>query len=148
MAASALIAINRNRILLMQRDDYEWLRDPGKWALPGGQLEEGESFDDALVREIKEELSIELKEYKYLGLLEANGEIQGKIYFANLTDVEIKEVKLGEEGIGYGMFTASEVFNLNLTAEMQYYRTLFGNKLELFLADPKSVTPEEIGLKQ
>lgn len=35
--------------------------DPDTWELPGGKVDEGESFDDALVREIKEETNLDCK---------------------------------------------------------------------------------------
>ena len=34
---------------------------PDTWELPGGKVDEGESFDDALVREIKEETNLDCK---------------------------------------------------------------------------------------
>ena len=33
---------------------------PSKWEFPGGKVEKDESFQDALIREIKEELSVEI----------------------------------------------------------------------------------------
>ena len=35
--------------------------DPDTWELPGGKMEAGEFFDDALVREIKEETNLDCK---------------------------------------------------------------------------------------
>lgn len=43
------------KILLCHRD-----KEPGGWEFPGGKLEPGESFAQALVREIREELALDI----------------------------------------------------------------------------------------
>ena len=39
----------------------EWKQSPNKWEFPGGKPEMGEDLQQALVREIKEELNVEIK---------------------------------------------------------------------------------------
>ncbi len=39
----------------------EWKSLPGKWEFPGGKAHDGEELTSALIREIKEELSVEIK---------------------------------------------------------------------------------------
>lgn len=48
-----------NRILLAQRPEGKSLA--GLWEFPGGKLEQGETPEAALIRELREELSIEVK---------------------------------------------------------------------------------------
>ncbi|MDD4244485.1 MAG: NUDIX domain-containing protein [Bacilli bacterium] len=38
-----------------------------KWEFPGGKIEPGESMEEAIVREIKEELNCNIRVIKYLG---------------------------------------------------------------------------------
>jgi 8-oxo-dGTP diphosphatase len=38
-----------------------WKSTPDKWEFPGGKAEEGESLELALIREIKEELNVDIK---------------------------------------------------------------------------------------
>lgn len=66
-AASALIR-RGNEILLIQR---RYPPGKGKWALPGGVVEQGESPEQAAVREIKEELGIEIQIKKLIGVYNA-----------------------------------------------------------------------------
>lgn len=50
------IVIKDNKVLLV-RHTYGQFK--GKWIIPGGHVEPGENIDDAVLREIKEETSIE-----------------------------------------------------------------------------------------
>ena len=54
----AAVIKDGNKILATQRGygDYK-----GFWEFPGGKVEKGESFKDALKREIKEELLVDIK---------------------------------------------------------------------------------------
>jgi len=55
--AVALIRRGDGTLLLCQRPPHKSY--PLKWEFPGGKLEPGESWAEALVRELREELSIE-----------------------------------------------------------------------------------------
>ena len=55
----AILWTDDGRVLLQQRDDRPDLRYPGYWTLFGGQVEEGESPDQAIVRELIEELGLD-----------------------------------------------------------------------------------------
>lgn len=63
-AVGAIIADEQGRILLLRRS-----HDPakGKLGIPGGFLSPGESAEDALIREVKEETNLQIKSYRYLG---------------------------------------------------------------------------------
>lgn len=54
----AAIIMHKNEIFATQRGYGEF---EGGWEFPGGKVEEGESLQDALVREILEELDTEIK---------------------------------------------------------------------------------------
>jgi len=61
------ILINkRGKILLQKRDDVDFIRCPGEWAIPGGGIEEGEKIIDTAVREVVEETGIKVKTVDFL----------------------------------------------------------------------------------
>lgn len=64
--AGALI-INNNRLLLMHRNTENRVQ----WELPGGKLEIGENPEDTVIRELIEELNINVKIERYLGYKES-----------------------------------------------------------------------------
>lgn len=54
-------------VLVTQRADNEKLDDPGKWCLPCGYLDRGESIHQCLIREIFEEVGLDVtKEYCWM----------------------------------------------------------------------------------
>ena len=56
-------------ILLTKRPE-SLRRHAGQWALPGGRLDEGETVEEAALRELNEELRLELSSDAILGLLD------------------------------------------------------------------------------
>jgi 8-oxo-dGTP diphosphatase len=66
--AGCVILDDYGRILLMHRNREEF----SQWELPGGKVESGETAEAAAVREIKEELGVDVRLTKSLG----NGEFQ------------------------------------------------------------------------
>jgi 8-oxo-dGTP diphosphatase len=67
------VIANRGRILVLRRAPGMPYR-PGSWDLPGGHLAIGESFEGCLLREIKEETSLEVAIERLLGLHRAVSE--------------------------------------------------------------------------
>ena len=60
--ACLIIGDSEGRVLLQKR------ADDGKWGYHGGAVEVDEKVEDALRRELKEELGIELKEFEFFGI--------------------------------------------------------------------------------
>ncbi|KTD75132.1 Mutator protein MutT [Legionella waltersii] len=63
--AVAVLVDNQQRILITQRPLQA--SHGGFWEFPGGKLEPGELAEEALIREVKEEVGIDVQEYHYLG---------------------------------------------------------------------------------
>jgi len=58
IVTAAIIRDSENRILITQRKKKS--HNALKWEFPGGTLEPGESPEDCIIREIKEELNINI----------------------------------------------------------------------------------------
>ena len=57
---AAIVLNSQGQVLLQQRDDKPKLAFAGYWTLPGGRVEEGEAPDNAIKRELMEEIGLEI----------------------------------------------------------------------------------------
>ncbi|TGK31719.1 NUDIX hydrolase [Leptospira gomenensis] len=119
---AALIFNSRNEILLIQqkkKDSYYWL-------LPGGGIEFGESAEEALRRELAEELSLDMKSATFL-LLNESIEPGGKRHLIQLVfsvnvKKEIPELNLNEKAItGFGYFSPAAVREMDLRPDIKSF---------------------------
>jgi 8-oxo-dGTP diphosphatase len=57
----AAVIVKDSKILCVQRGISKLDYISKKWEFPGGKIEENETFEDALIREIQEELRLKIK---------------------------------------------------------------------------------------
>ncbi|AYR10027.1 NUDIX hydrolase [Leptospira borgpetersenii serovar Hardjo-bovis] len=119
---AALIENSQHEILLIQqkkKDSYYWL-------LPGGGIEFGESAENALKRELKEELSLEMKSASFL-LLNESIEPGGKRHLIQLVFLvnvkkEVPELNLNERAItGFGYFSPAAIREMDLRPDIKFF---------------------------
>ncbi len=66
VGCGALIVNDKNETLLFKRG-IKSRNQAGYWSKPGGTVEFGEKIEDAIRREIKEELGVDIELIKFLG---------------------------------------------------------------------------------
>lgn len=75
--AQVLLFDRDHRLLIYLRDDKAGIPFPNHWDFFGGHLEPGEMPEQALVREVKEELGIELISWQFFRSYQC---LQGDVY--------------------------------------------------------------------
>ncbi len=106
--------IKNGKVLLTRRVDKK-VKFNGKWQLPGGVWEPNETIEQALKREIKEELGIDLKHYVFVPKIfeEFRKTFHLIIFVFTAKFPEEAKVKLNEEADEYDWFTLEEIKNLD-----------------------------------
>jgi 8-oxo-dGTP diphosphatase len=112
--AAIILENEQGEILLYLRDDKPGLPFPGHWDLFGGHVEDEETPEEALVREVKEELGIELRDYRFFRKYEClTGDVHPNtkfVYTGRITQ-SAGELTLNE-GQRLQFFSKSEIPNL------------------------------------
>lgn len=102
VSAAAIVMNENNEILLV--------RGPRRgWEMPGGQVEEGESLQDAAVRETKEESGIDIEIIRFCGIFQnVKGSIVNTLFLARPIG---GEPIVTSESLETGYFPIEEALN-------------------------------------
>ena len=109
---TSIIFVNdQKQILLFLRDDKPGLPYRNMWDIPGGHVEDGETPEQCIVREMKEEMDLTLNSFELFSVMEFDDRIE--YTFWKKANFDIEKIKL-HEGQQLKWFTESEAKNTEL----------------------------------
>lgn len=119
--AAVIYSPNTNQYLLLRRSEHKDFA-PGAWECVTGRVDQGEGFEDALRREVREELGVRVQvEYIlgtthfHRGALIPENELVGVIYLCTLT--EPASIQMSAEHSEYCWVSAPEAMALLTAAD-------------------------------
>src|SRR3954462_5491142 len=118
VGAAAVIfeSVQREKILLTRRSDN------GKWCLPGGRMESGESISETCVREVREETGLHVEVRKLVGVYTSpdwivqykDGNRHQLVAMCFICEIVGGELGLSNETTEFGWFTPQQIATMDL----------------------------------
>lgn len=104
---TSIIFVNsREQVLLLLRDDIAGIPYPGCWDIPGGHVEEGETPEQCIVREMKEEIGLAITQVQLFNKYETSDKIEYTYW--QKADLDVSTIILNE-GQKLKWFTKEEI---------------------------------------
>jgi 8-oxo-dGTP diphosphatase len=104
------------RCLLLKRS-LSSKGNPGKWDFPGGKIDPGESFDEALLREVIEETGLTISIRGVAGTAESEAPAAKVVYLILEGRVESGQVRLSTEHDDYAWVDPEGLATADLAAQ-------------------------------
>jgi 8-oxo-dGTP diphosphatase len=127
--AVAVIVDSDNKILLLKRSSKPNIWQPSKWGLVGGEIEKGETPQQAIEREIKEETNLEINKFTKSFSIQKNPDSIEHV-FACRYDGDPTDIRLNEENSNYGWYDIDEMKFLDIVPHLIEYITMVFKKDE------------------
>tara|TARA_Y100001963_G_C6452505_1_gene296491 strand:- start:59 stop:481 length:423 start_codon:yes stop_codon:yes gene_type:complete len=120
---SKLIIFNNNRVLLLKRSNkFVTDESPWTWDLPGGHIEEGETSQDAVKRETKEETQLRITSLFYVGSDSNVGKLTYFYGTVRLNEGVAPEINLSDEHEEYKWVGRQEMIDYRDNIGVMYYQ--------------------------
>ena len=109
-----------NQYLFMLRNKEKNDLNEGKWIGIGGHIEQGESKEEALIREVKEETGFTINSFKYRGeILFINNDYQEIMYVFTSDDFSGEMIECDEGELSW--IDKDKILDLNLWEGDRYF---------------------------
>jgi 8-oxo-dGTP diphosphatase len=103
-----------NKILLLKRHPKS-KTGSCQWELPGGKVEKEEFFDQALIREFKEETNLNVKLGEFYDAIQQDFSKKRTVQLIMYVIAENYNIKISNEHVDYLWIDLEEIKNLNIT---------------------------------
>lgn len=100
LSVRVFLTNDEGKILILKRST-DSKTNPGKWELPGGKVDQGESFDQALIREVYEETQLKISLEHVVGVSEQNLHLIRAVHIIMSGKIVEGELNLSREHEGY-----------------------------------------------
>jgi len=124
LVGTGALILRDGKLLLVKRGAQPGF---GKWSVPGGLVELGESVRDAMVREVKEEVGFDVEVVKLTDVvdtitLDGNGRVQYHFVVVNfLAHIVSGELKTATDILEARWVPVGEVDRVNLTGSFRAF---------------------------
>jgi 8-oxo-dGTP diphosphatase len=132
LAVRVLLTDEDGKILILKRST-DSKTNPGKWELPGGKVNQDESFDQALIREVYEETKLKISLEHVVGASEQNLHIIRAVHIIMSGKIIEGELNLSSEHEGYAWVFIETISDYELADWLQDFinqSKILGNSSE------------------
>jgi 8-oxo-dGTP diphosphatase len=118
LSTKALVADGAGRYLVLRRSGAS-KNNAGLWDLPGGKTDPGETFDTALIREIKEETGLAVTLIRVLGADQSDIADRTVVYLFMEVRAESTEVRISDEHDEFAWLTPTKLAEAQLCPQFR-----------------------------
>ncbi len=118
LTVRGIIRNSDNEILILKRHPKS-RTDPEMWELPGGKVEKGEHFADALVREIKEETHLDCEVGNFCEAVQNDYMHKRTVQLIMYLDDVSGDVKISEEHTDWMWADLEKIKTLNISTSLE-----------------------------
>ena len=120
LAVRVLLTDQNGKILILKRST-DSKTNPGKWELPGGKVNQDESFDHALIREVYEETNLKIELEHVVGASEQNLHIIRAVHIIMSGKIIEGKLTLSSEHEGYAWVLMETLSDYELADWLEDY---------------------------
>ncbi len=126
LSAKVVVRDKSGRCLLLKRS-LSSKGNPGKWDLPGGKVDPGESFDQGLLREVTEETGLTISIQRVVGVAESESPTRKVVYLIFEGRQESGQVQLSSEHDEYVWVNRRELSKMELADQFRAFAQAYSH---------------------
>jgi 8-oxo-dGTP diphosphatase len=142
LSVKMIVRDESGRCLLLKRS-MSSKGNPGKWDFPGGKIDPGEAFNDALIREVAEETGLAVSILGVAGTAESELSTSKVVYLILEGRLESGQVRLSNEHDDSLWVDPQELPTVDLADQFRPFAKVYSQACAREQAETQAMTPDD-----